>query len=511
MVDPKRPAPGEPEPSTAEPGAAEPAVPPSAAEPAEEATTEAFAELLAEAGEQPQLRWKKGEKVKGRVARVTDEWIFVELGGKEEGALRAEEFGASGEEGAPPPLPAEGDEVEAYVLSTDGGEVILTTKLGRREASLAALEQAYRSGIPVEGRVVKVIKGGYEVRVSGTRAFCPSSQIDVRWAKTPEVHVNQTYTFKVLEFKEKGRNVIVSRRALIEEERARKREELKETVVPGAVVTGVVRSIQSFGAFVDLGGVDALIPISEASWGRVDNLAEVLQEGQTVTAKVLAVDWERDRISLSLKALEADPWERVAETYKPGQRVRGTVARLAKFGAFVTLEPGVDGLVHISALGAGRRVGHPKEVVQPGQEVEVEITAVDPENHKISLSMEHRFYESLGDLPGPGEVVTGTVEKVADFGVFVKLPSGHTGLVPNVEMGTPKGTDHSRMFRPGDSVEVQVLSVEEAGRRIRLSRRSVAEGREAQAAAEYQQRQGSEMGGMGTLGDLFKDKLRKRR
>lgn len=472
-------------------------------------TTESFAELLAEAGVEEQRRWKRGDKVKARVVRVSEDWVFVSLGGKEEGVIRAEEFRASaeGEEVSPP---SEGQEVEAYLLSTEGGEVVLTTKIGKRDASAAALEAAWSNGIPVEGRVVKTIKGGYEVRVSGLRAFCPLSQIDLRWPKTPEEHVGQTYSFKIAEFKEKGRNIIVSRRALLEEERAKKREALKESVEPGAVVSGTVRSIQNFGAFVDLGGVDALIPISEMSWGRIEDPTEVLAEGQKVAAQVISVDWERDRVSLSLKALEEDPWEAAARNYRPGERVSGTVVRLAPFGAFVNLQPGIDGLVHISALGAGRRVNHPKEVLQTGETVEVEVLSVDPEKRRISLSLEHRYLESLGDLPTPGQVLRGTVESVAGFGVFVRLPSGHTGLVPNAEMGTPKGTDHAKSFKSGDDVEVKVLGVEEGGRRIRLSRKALREGAEAEVVEEYKatvEASGDE-GTFGTLGDLFRDKLK---
>ncbi len=472
-------------------------------------TRESFAELLAEAGMEDQPRWKRGDKVKARVVRVSDEWVFVSLGGKEEGSVRAEEFRASaeGEEGAKPP--SEGEEVEAYVLSTSGGEVVLTTKLGKRDASAAAIEAAWANGIPVEGRVAKTIKGGFEVRVSGLRAFCPLSQIDLRWPKTPEEHVGQAYSFKITEFKEKGRNIIISRRALLEEERTKKRETLKDTVEPGAVVSGTVRSIQNFGAFVDLGGVDALIPISEMSWGRIEDPTHLLSEGQKVTAQVLSVDWERDRVSLSLKALEEDPWEVAARNYRPGERVTGTVVRLAPFGAFVNLQPGVDGLVHISALGAGRRVNHPKEVLQTGESVEVEVLSVDPEKRRISLSLEHRYLESLGDLPTPGQVLQGTVESVAGFGVFVRLPSGHTGLVPNAEMGTPRGTDHARSFKPGDGVEVQVLDVEEGGRRIRLSRKAVGEEREAADVKNYAASAATQEGGstFGTLGDLLKAKL----
>ncbi len=485
----------------------------SAPAPAAAETPEAFADLLAEAGGEPRRRWKKGEKLTVPVVSVSADWVFVSLGGKEEGNIRIDEFAAPATAdggSAPRGIPAVGDQLDAYVLSATGGEVVLTTRVGRREASLSALEEAWQGGIPVEGRVAQAVKGGFEVRISGLRAFCPLSQIDLRWPRKPEEYLGQVYLFKVVEFKEKGRNIIVSRRALLEQERAQQREELLASVVPGAVVTGTVRSVQAFGAFVDLGGVDALVPASEMSWRRVEDLAEFLPVGRVVTAQVLAVDWERDRVSLSLKALESDPWTVAASRYHPGQRVQGTVARLTNFGAFVTLEPGVDGLVHISALGGGRRVRHPKEVVAVGEAVEAEVVTVDIAARRIALSLDHRHQESLGDLPVPGSVVSGTVENVAEFGVFLRLPSGHTGLVPNAEMATPRGTDHARMFRPGDALEVVVLDVEEGGRRIRLSRKATIEHKEAEVAREYREATAEAPTSMGTLGDLLRAKLKNR-
>ena len=484
------------------------ATPPAAETPKAEESQEAFAEMLAEAGAAPQARRKQGDKVAAPVVAVNDDWVFVSLGGKEEGTIRTEEFAAPGAEGEQkrPALPALGDTVEAYVLSIAGGEVVLTTQLSGRGASLATIEQAWQSGIPLEGKIARTVKGGFEVRVSSVRAFCPLSQIDLRWPKEPKEYVEQTYSFRVIEFKENGRNIVLSRRTLLEEERRIQKETLRESLQPGVVISGVVRSVQKFGAFVDLGGVDALIPISEMAWTRVEDPTEIVTDGQQVTAQVLNVDWDKDRISLSLKALAKDPWEEVAQRFPTGTRVQGRVARLANFGAFVTLEPGVDGLVHISALGAGRRVGHPKEVVAVGDQVEVEVVSVDPGKHKVSLSMEHHYQSSLGDLPRAGDTLDGAVEKVAEFGVFVKLPSGHTGLVPNSEMATERDADHKRMFKPGDAMEVAVLGVEEGGRRIRLSRKALIRREEREAAEAYAPPAGG--GGFGTLGDLLKAKLK---
>jgi len=471
---------------------------------------EAFAELLGQADAAPPVRRKKGDKVSVPVVVVNSDWVFVALGGKEEGSIRTSEFAVAGgpADDQRPPLPAVGDTVSAYVLTARGGEVVLTTQLSGRDASLASVEQAWQAGIPLEGKVARAVKGGVEVRVANTRAFCPLSQLDLRWPKDPSIYVGQSFAFQVLEFKENGRNIVLSRRVLLEEERAGQREVLRQSLQPGAVVTGTVRSVQNFGAFVDLGGVDGLIPISEMAWTRVEDPTEVVSDGQQVTVQVLAVDWDKERISLSLKALGQDPWAAAAQRFGVGSRVVGRVVRLADFGAFVSLEPGVDGLVHISALGAGRRVGHPKEVVAVGDEVEVEVLAVDPGKRRISLSMEHRLREAMGQLPRTGDTLDGVVEKVADFGVFVKLPSGHTGLVPNAEAGTERDADHKRLFKPGDSMEVAVLAVEEGGRRIRLSRKALVNREEREAAAAYAP--SSDGGGFGTLGDLLKSKLKPR-
>lgn len=498
---------------TAVPAAASPGLAPDTP-PAEESgaaeSREAFAELLAQAEAAPQVRRKKGDKVSAPVVVVNADWVFVSLGGKEEGSLRRSEFRTpdAAADDPRPALPAVGETVAAYVLSAKGGEVVLTTQLSGRDASLTAVEQAWQAGIPVEGKVARSVKGGVEVRVATVRAFCPLSQIDLRWPKEASVYVGQTFRFRILEFKENGRNIVLSRRALLEEERQGQRDALQQSLQPGAVVTGTVRSVQNFGAFVDLGGVDGLIPISEMAWTRVEDPAEVVSDGQQVTVQVLAVDWDKDRISLSLKALGQDPWEAAAQRFGVGTRVVGRVVRLADFGAFVSLEPGVDGLVHISALGAGRRVGHPKEVVAVGDEVEVEVLAVDPGKRRISLSMEHRLREAMGQLPRAGDALDGVVEKVADFGVFVKLPSGHTGLVPNAEAGTERDADHKRLFKPGDAMEVAVLAVEEGGRRIRLSRKALVNREEREAAAAYAP--SADGGGFGTLGDLLKSKWKPR-
>jgi len=280
--------------------------------------------------------------------------------------------------------------VTAWFLSSSNNEMRFTTRLGSGPsgAGNARLEEAWRSGIPVEGFVEKEIKGGFEIKIGGsTRAFCPYSQISLGRAENNAAFVGLHLSFRITEYAENGRNIVVSHRALLEEERQQEKERLKETLAVGMPVRGTVTSIRDFGAFVTIGGVEGLIPISEMAWGRVKDAGDVLSVGQVVDVVIKKIDWENDRFSFSLKDTLADPWDKVAERYPAGSYHAGVVARLAQFGAFVTMGEGVDGLIHISRLGAGKRISHPREVLKEGENVEVKIEAVDRENKRLSLSL----------------------------------------------------------------------------------------------------------------------------
>jgi small subunit ribosomal protein S1 len=343
---------------------------------------EGFAEML----EQSLLGAKElrpGQKVEATVLQIGPQWVFLDVGQKGEGVLDVKEL--QDEEGKV--TVAAGDRLAAYFLSGAGGELRFTTRLGVGAAGAAQIEEAWRSGIPVEGRLEKEVKGGFEVRLAGgLRAFCPFSQLGLRREDYPEAVAGQTCSFKVIQFGEQGRNVVVSHRAILEEERARLREALKETLREGMVVKGTVTSLRDFGAFVDIGGVEGLLPISEISYGRVDDIKQVLQVGQELEVAVKKIDWEANRFSFSLRDTLADPWQKVGSVYVEGGTRTGTVARLAPFGAFVTLEDGIDGLVHISKLGAGRRLKHPGEVLKVGEKLTVTIEKIDLEARRISLA-----------------------------------------------------------------------------------------------------------------------------
>ena len=324
---------------------------------------------------------KPGDRIEVKVAGISGKNIFLDIGGKSEGVLAAAEL--ADQEGNMNVQP--GDMLKVFFLSTRGGSMVFTTMVGAGQASMQELEDAFHSGIPVEGRVTSEIKGGFEVKVAGQRGFCPYSQMDIRRIEDPAEYLDKLFQFKIIEFTGQGRNMVMSARAVMEEAREQQREALMDTLEEGARVQGTVTSIRDFGAFVDIGGVDGLIPISELAWGQVDRVEEILSLGQQVEVIIRKLDWDKDRISLSLKETLENPWDKAIEQYTVGSTHSGKVCRLAQFGAFVTLEPGVDGLIHISKLGAGRRIHHPREVIEQGQEITVRIDGVDRESKRISL------------------------------------------------------------------------------------------------------------------------------
>ena len=467
---------------------------------------ESFAELFTKESKLPG-RLDPGQKVKTRVISILGDAVYVDLGGKSEGVIDLAEL--TGEDGNV--TVAVGDEIEAFFVSVKNGSRKLTTKVrGYSTLTLAEIRDAYEAGMPVSGKVRGGIKGGFDVNVGGVRCFCPLSQIDLRGSRESGTYVGQTFPFKVLEYGEDGQNVILSRRALLEEERQAEIDRLKTTLAVGTELTGTVRAVQNFGAFVDLGGIDGFIPASEMAWGRTEKPEELLSPGQEVQVKIISIDWAKERLTLSLKAMQANPWETVAERYQVDNQVRGAVVRLTQFGAFVNLEPGIDGLIHISALGGGRRIRHPKDVVEVGQWVEAYVTAVDPANKRISLSLQPRVPKEAVVLPDVGDVVEGVVDRVMSFGIFIKLDSGVSGLLPNSEVGTPRGTNHTKMFPEGMKMQVLVKSVDADKGKISLSRSGMEEKVAQEEFKQYQDSVKSQervSGSLGSLGDLLKAKL----
>jgi small subunit ribosomal protein S1 len=351
--------------------------------PDETSEEESFADLL-QASSLGHDRLEPGQMVEAVIVKITAEWVFLDLGGKSEGCLDKKEL--LDEKGQL--AVKEGDTIRAYFLTFRDGQELFTTKVTGGQAARTYLEEAWRGGIPVEGLVEKENKGGFQVKIAGTlRGFCPFSQMSLQRVQDSAQFVGQHLPFKILEYAESGRTVVLSHRAILEEEQEQKKEALKASLQEGMTVQGKVTSIRDFGAFVEIGGVQGLIPASEIGWDRGVAVQDVLAVGQEVTAAVLKLDWEKGRITLSLKKTLADPWEEIRGRFPEGSFHAGKVVRLTQFGAFVNLGPGVDGLIHISNLAPGKRIRHPREILAEGQEIQVKVEKVEQERRRLSLSL----------------------------------------------------------------------------------------------------------------------------
>jgi len=349
---------------------------------------------------------KVGERVRGTLVSITEDYAFVDLGGKTEGRMEIAALrNAEGELAV-----AAGDSVEASVTGRDpdSGTLLLGSQHGHKYHGLDEVRQAYSQGLPVQGQVTGAVKGGMEVQIAGLRAFCPASQADIRFVEDLSEFVGQRLDFRITKL-EGGRrpNLVVSRRVLLEEEQRLRAEATRAQLEEGAVLSGIVTSLKDYGAFVDIGGLEGMIHVSELAFGRVKHPSEVLGVGQPVEVAVLRIEpatggRQREKIALSIRALARDPWTDADQRFVVGARVQGTVSRLQPFGAFVELEPGVDGLVHVSELGAGRRVNHPSEVLKVGDRVEATVLGVDMERRRISLSLDQA--EGTGTPAEPSEL-----------------------------------------------------------------------------------------------------------
>lgn len=347
-----------------------------------EVNNESFEELFKAEDTKKLKRIEPGQKITATIVGIGEETSFLDVGGKSEGVLNSSELiDKDGE------LSKQiGDSIDVYYLQTKGAEQLFTTKIGSGSSN-AHLEEAFRSQIPVEGFVKAEIKGGFEITLGGSvRGFCPYSQMGLRRVENAaEAYLETHVAFLITRFEEGGRNIVLSARAILEAERAELREKLKEVLQEGQTVEGVISSIRDFGAFVDLGGVDGLIPISEIGWSRVEKVEEYFSVDQKVKVVVKSIDWDKDRISLSYKETLTNPWDSTVEKFPEGSTHTGTVARLAPFGAFITLAPGIDGLIHISKLGGGRKIHHPRELMEEGQNIDVKIENIDLDERRISL------------------------------------------------------------------------------------------------------------------------------
>lgn len=325
--------------------------------------------------------YEPGQMIETKIVAITDDTIFLDLGLKSEGFLDKAEL--TDEEGNV--SVKEGDSIKVYFAGASHDDLYFTTKLSGQKADKSVLENAYKNGLPVEGAVSKEIKGGFEVMIGTTRAFCPYSQMGYRQRKEPAEYIGSRQTFKITEYKNEGKNIILSNRVILETEAAAELNKLASTIQVGSIVKGKVKSIESYGAFVDLNGFQALLPVSEISHVRVTDVSSVLKVGQEIEAKVIKTDWEHERVSLSTKELEKDPWSDIELRFPVGTEIEGLISRVADFGVFINLAPAVDGLVHISKLNVERNTNL-KKVYKAGDKMSVVVDAVDIEEKRISLS-----------------------------------------------------------------------------------------------------------------------------
>jgi small subunit ribosomal protein S1 len=457
-------------------------------------------------------RFENGQSIEGTIVAIGPEAAFVNVGAKGEATIALDEL--RNDDGAVEAVV--GDRIQATVVSTTGG-IALSRRLQRGAATARQLEDAFRSGLPVEGKIDGQVKGGYAVSIARQRAFCPMSQIDIVRDTDPAVHEGRVYTFKIIEYRDDGHKFVVSRRALQEEEQRVRAAEVRRSIAPGAIVSGRVVSVRDFGAFIDLGGgVQGLLHVSEMGWSRVTDAAQVVTPGQDVTVKVLRVDG--DKIALGMKQLAADPWSAVPSTYEVGQVRQGRITRLADFGAFVELEPGIEGLAHASTFAPTGRAGGWSTSLSVGMTGAFEILSIDLDKKRIGVALvEEGSSRATSATPSRSAIVTGArltgkVERHEPFGVFVFLAPGVVGLIPASETGVSRDTDMARAFPVGSSVEVLVLDVDSASRRIRLSIKGIQAAEEAAEVRDYASRSGAESASsFGSLADKLQGALGRRR
>jgi small subunit ribosomal protein S1 len=475
---------------------------------------EDFAALFEASGQAK--RFRNGQTIEGTIVAIGPEVAFVSVGGKGEATIDVEEL--KDDEGDIEV--AVGDRIQATVVSNAGG-LTLSRKLALGAANAGQLEDAFRAGLPVEGKVESVVKGGYEVRIARLRAFCPLSQIDTIRTEDPAIHVGRVYAFRIIEFRDGGQKFVVSRRAMLEQDQAARAAELRKSISVGDVVIGRVVSVRDFGAFVDLGaGVQGLLHVSEMAWARVSDTSEVVRAGDELTVKVLRIDEATQQIALGLKQLSADPWTKVQSTYEVGQVLSGRVTRVADFGAFVELEPGVEALAHMSTFAPTGRSGGWSKSITAGMSGTFEILSIDLEKKRIGVAMVEEGSAKAGTAGTappvrsgivPGARVTGKVERHESFGVFVFLAPGRTGLMPFSETGVDKGADIKKALPVGSEVEVIVLEADAAGRRIRVSHKAVGQAQEAAEVREYAEREvAAQTQSFGSLADKLRGALKPR-
>src|SRR5580692_11429052 len=414
---------------------------------------------------------KEGEIVKGTVIAVQRDHVVIDIGGKSEGIIALSEFaGAAGEAAV-----KTGDRVDVFIESreNDDGLVTLSKEKADKMKVWDEISAACEREELIEGTITQRVKGGLSVTIrGGVKAFLPGSQVDLRPIRNLDKLIGQTYQFKVIKFNKKRGNIVLSRRVLLEKERDEQKTKTLETLEEGKVVKGVIKNITEYGAFVDLGGIDGLLHITDMSWGRVNHPSELFQVGDEVTVRVLKYNPETERVSLGLKQTQEDPWSHAEEAFPPGKKVHGKVQSITDYGAFVELEPGVEGLIHVSEMSWTKKVKHPSKVLEVGQEVECQVLEVDSKSKRISLGLkqlEPDPWTLFTEKYSPGAKITGKVRSITDYGVFIGIEEGVDGMVHKSDISwTAKINNPSDLYKKGDDVEAIILSINHDEKKVSL-------------------------------------------
>ncbi|RDE09427.1 30S ribosomal protein S1 [Pelagibacterium lacus] len=432
------------------------------------ASAEDFEQLLMESFQD--IDPVEGTVVKGKVVAIEKDLAIIDVGLKTEGRVPMKEFGAAGRDGTI----AVGSEVEVYVDRVENamGEAVLSREKARREESWVRLEALYEKNEKVEGQIFNQVKGGFTVDLDGAVAFLPRSQVDIRPIRDIAPLMNVAQPFQILKMDKRRGNIVVSRRAILEESRAEQRSEIVQQLEEGQVVEGVVKNITDYGAFVDLGGIDGLLHVTDIAWRRVNHPNEVLSIGETIKVQIIRVNQESHRISLGMKQLQADPWEGIAAKYPVNAKFTGRVTNITDYGAFVELEPGIEGLIHVSEMSWTKKNVHPGKIVSTSQEVEVMVLEVDPEKRRISLGLKQTLsnpWESFADRFPIGAEIEGEVKNKTEFGLFIGLDGDVDGMVhlSDLDWNRP-GEEALEDYNRGDIVKAKVLDVDIEKERISL-------------------------------------------
>lgn len=450
----------------------------------EELSSNEFSDMLEENPGGSTIR--EGTIVKGSIVRITDDAVHIDIGHKADGEVPIQEFrGADGEVNA-----SVGDEIEVYLdcFEDNDGEMVLSRERAEMLRAWDRISDAYEKDEIVEGIIMARVKGGLSVDI-GVKAFLPGSQVDLRPVRNLDKLINNKFNFKIIKFNKKRGNIVLSRRVLLEQDREKLRTETLQNLKESAVLKGIVKNITDYGAFVDLGGIDGLLHITDMSWGRINHPSQLFEVGQEVEVKVLNYDEGRQRVSLGYKQLQEDPWEKASKTYVEGVKTRGTVVSLTDYGAFVELADGIEGLIHISEMSWSKRIRHPSKVVSIGDEVDIVVLAIDLENRRISLGMkqmEPNPWEIVSEKYQVGDIIRGKIRNITDFGIFVGIEEGIDGLIHISDISWTERIKHpGDLYKKGDEVEAKILQINTEGEKFSLGIKQLSEDPWVAAARDF--------------------------